>query len=357
MKRDGSSQPGSWQALATSGPGEVRVGPLRAIPDLLTKLGVNPLEAFAAAGCDPQILADAEGRAPIESLGRLLAACARLTRCPHFGLLVGEHFDLSAFGTLGELLHHCATVGDAVEDLIRHLHLHDRAAAPLLLDLKPGIVLLGYSVFDHATRALAQIQDTAIAIANRIMSELCGPQWRPLRVQFAHRPPDSLAAHRRHFRADVAFDADVCGLVFASTWLQRTIEGADATRREFLAREIRVAQAEAPLSIAEQVRQVLPQLILNGLSSTGAVARLFAMHERTLRRRLEREGTNLQMLIGRTRFDLARQLLQNTDLSVTAIATALHYDDPNAFSRAFRSWASLSPRQWRARAGARDPLC
>jgi AraC-like DNA-binding protein len=189
------------------------------------------------------------------------------------------------------------------------------------------------------------------------MSELCGPQWRPLRVQFAHRPPDSPAAHRRHFRADVAFDAEVCGLVFASTWLERTIAGADATRREFLARTIRAAQAHAPLSVAEQVQHVLPQLVLSGLPSAGAVARMFAIHERTLRRRLEREGASLQLLIRRTRFDLARQLLQNTDLTVTAIATALHYDDPNALSRAFRSWASLSPRQWRARAGARDPLC
>ncbi|MCB1933150.1 MAG: helix-turn-helix domain-containing protein [Candidatus Accumulibacter sp.] len=55
-------------------------------------------------------------------------------------------------------------------------------------------------------------------------------------------------------------------------------------------------------------------------------------------------------MITQARFELAKQLLQNADLSVAEIAAALHYEDPNAFSRAFRSWAALSPTQWRARA-------
>lgn len=357
MRQSGSSQPVSWRSLSMSGPGEVRVGPLLTIPDLLIERGVSPQDAFTAAGFDPQLLAHPEGRTPIESLARLLDTCIRLTGCPHFGLLIGERFDLSAFGVLGELLRHCATVGEAVHSLILHLHLNDRAAAPMLLNLEPGLVVLGYSVYEHSMPALAQVQDTAIAVANRIMIELCGPKWNPQRVQFAHRRPAITAAYRQHFRAELVFNAEVSGLVFASTWLGRTIEGADATRREFLARTISEAQIREPCNVADQVQRVLPQLILSGKASAAAVAGLFAMHERTLRRRLEREGANLQLLIRRTRFDLARQLLQNTDLTVTAIATALHYDDPNAFSRAFRNWAHESPRQWRARAGARDPLC
>jgi AraC-like DNA-binding protein len=103
------------------------------------------------------------------------------------------------------------------------------------------------------------------------------------------------------------------------------------------------------MSFAEQVEGVLPQMLLSGTASTEAIARLFAIHARTLRRRLEAEGKNLQQLINQTRFELAQQLLDNTGLSVSAIATALRYDDPNAFSRAFRNWANVSPTQWRAR--------
>jgi AraC-like DNA-binding protein len=90
-------------------------------------------------------------------------------------------------------------------------------------------------------------------------------------------------------------------------------------------------------------------MLLSGMATTEAIARLFAIHERTLRRRLEKDGKNLQQLINQTRFELAKQLLQNTNLPVSEIATTLRYDDPNAFSRAFRNWANISPTQWRTR--------
>jgi AraC-like DNA-binding protein len=47
-----------------------------------------------------------------------------------------------------------------------------------------------------------------------------------------------------------------------------------------------------------------------------------------------------ERLINQTRYELARQLLQNTDLPVSGIAAALQYANPNAFSRAFGKWAT-----------------
>jgi len=63
-------------------------------------------------------------------------------------------------------------------------------------------------------------------------------------------------------------------------------------------------------------------MVLRGTATSDAVARLFAIHERTLPRRLAEEAMSLQQLSNQTRFELARQLLQNTGLSVSAIASA-----------------------------------
>jgi AraC-like DNA-binding protein len=73
------------------------------------------------------------------------------------------------------------------------------------------------------------------------------------------------------------------------------------------------------------------------------------MHERTLRKRLTAERTSLHQLVSQTRFELAKQLLENTELPLAEIASALRYADAAVFSRAFRSWSMTSPRQWRAR--------
>ncbi|EXI81058.1 MAG: Virulence-regulating protein VirS [Candidatus Accumulibacter appositus] len=348
MEMDRQAQVQSRDLLTTSGQGEIRVGPILAIPLVLSELGVRPLDVFALAGIDQRLFDNPDNRIGIEVLGGLLETCVMLTGCHHFGLLVGERFELQGLGPLGEMLRNSATVGEAIRALLRHFHIHDRGAAPVLLAPDSSHVVLGYSVFQHGLPALVQIQDAAITIGYRILAELCGSSWKTKRVQFLHAPPARADAYHRLFGANVAFEAEVSGIVFAPSWLEKEIEGADATQLERVTGAIRDAEVKGAMGFSERVQGMLPQMLLSNMATAGAVANLLAVHERTLRRRLEDEGTNLQQLINQARFELARQFLQNTALSVSAIASALRYDDPNAFSRAFRSWANCSPSQWRA---------
>ena len=329
-------------------PNDVRIGPVLAIPAVLSELGVTPQRAFAAARIDPGLFEDPDGRISFTALGRLLETCIALTQVHHFGLLVGERFDLLALGPLGYLMRNSATVGDALRSLSLHLHLHDRGAAPILMSPATDSTMLGYSVYRHDTPALAQVYDTAIAIGYRIMAQLCGPTWKPLRVQFSYSPPEDAAPHRELFGSRVVFDAEVSGIVFSSRWLEAPVEGADPVLHGIVDRAIRAAETSNPVAFTEQVKAVLPQMVLSGSVSANAVASLFGVSERTLRRRLEDEDTNLQQLLNEARFELAQQLLGNTGLAVSQIAAALRYADPNVFSRAFRNWSGLSPTQWRA---------
>lgn len=335
--------------LTASKPGDLRIAPILTLPAVLTELGVRPQQAFARAGVDIGLFQDPEARIAFDALGRLFEVCVELTHCAHFGLLVGDRFQLTSLGPLGHLMRHSPSVGDALRSLLLHLHLYDRGAAPVLLTSGADCVILGYSIYRHATPASAQISDAAILIGCHIMRELCGASWRPLHTQFSHGPPESTAVYRRLFRSRVSFNLDVSGMRFPSSVLQRPIEGADATLHGFLAKAVLEADAKGPMSFAERVEDVLHQMVLSNTASADAVSRLFGMSERTLRRRLNDEGKNLMQLVNAARFELARQLLDNTDLPVSEIAAALQYNDPNAFSRAFRHWARLSPSQWRGR--------
>lgn len=350
QKRAGTSRRSKTRSasdLILSKFGEIRVGPILALPAVLSDLGLRPHRAFAAAKVDPRLFQDPDTRIPLEDVGRLLETCVELTSCNHIGLLVGARFDLGRFGPLGELLRNSPSVGDAVRSLLLHLHLHDRGAAPVLLAPTPTSLLLGYTVYRHETPAIPQIYDAAIAIGYRLLRELCGPLWKPRRVQFSYRRPSNVVPYVHLFQAPVRFEAEVSGIKFASTDLQRPIEGADPVQHEMLVAAMKEAEANSGMSFSDKVQGVLHQMVLSGSSSAGDVARLFGIHERTLRRRLADEGKNLHELIAHTRFELAQLLLENTKIPVTGIAAALRYEDPNAFSRAFRSWAGLSPLQWR----------
>jgi AraC-like DNA-binding protein len=290
-----------------------------------------------------------ENRIAFEALGRLFSECSTLTGCGHFGLLVGECFELNGLGAIGYLMRNSPTVGEALRALLLHLYLHDRGAVPILINLEASHVLLGYSIYRHGTPGAAHLYDVAIAIGYRALKEICGATWKPLRVQFSHvRPKDSLP-YRRLFGPHVRFDAEVSGIVFAASWLGHAIAGADPNLRALVVQAIQQTSANSAMSFADLVRGALHQMVLSGTSSAGNVALLFGMHERTLRKRLTAERTSLHQLVSQTRFELAKQLLENTELPLSEIASALRYADAAVFSRAFRGWSKTSPRDWRAR--------
>lgn len=329
--------------------GGLRIGPVLGIPAVLTELGVPPEGAFRRAGVDPRLFQDPENHLSLESVGRLFEASVALTGRKHFAVLVGERFDLKAFGSIGALMRHAATVGDALHDLIFHLHHHDRAGAPVLLAPDAGSAMLGYSVYDQRTPGAEYIYTAATTIAYRILRELCGPAFEPIVVQLAHDRLASPAEYRRSFGSGVAFNAAHSGVVFASSWLTQPLEGAEPALHRELSQVLGDGDGRGPMSFSERLEGVLHQALLSGTASAADVARRFAIHERTLRRRLEAEGTSLRRLLNRTRFEIAAQLLRNTRLPVTEISAALQYADSNAFSRAFHGWANCSPREWRAR--------
>lgn len=337
--------------LAPSAAGDVRIGPLIATPDVLRELGVPPRRVFARAGLTLGQFAHPDARLSFQALSRLLLACAEMTACEHFGLLVGRRFSLDGLGVIGELMRNVPTAGEALRTLLLHLHLHDRGAAPILLRPEPSRVLLGYSIYRLGIPSAKPIYDLVTAIIFRIMQELSGPAWKPVRVQFAHARPQDVEPYRELFGTSLRFDAGVSGVVFSSAWLEQPIAGADPERRARLNQAIDSAQTRGAMSFGEEVRAVLHQLVRAGSVTAAEVADLFGIHERTLRKRLSTEGCSLQELVAETRFELAKQLLQSTRMSVAEIAAVLHYSDANVFSRAFRNWAGASPREWRGQLG------
>lgn len=339
----------SRQSPAHSSPGHVRIGPVSALPSILAELGVPPRPVFEKAGVALRTFGNPDARIAFDALGRLLVESVAASRREDVPLLTGARFELHDLGALGQLMRHSATVGDALQALLLHLNLYDRGAAPLLLELEPANVLLGYSVYRNRIPGIALVYDTAVTIGHRLLSELCGPQWKASRVQFSHRQPGDAGPYRRLFGTQVEFNADVSGIVFASSWLGEPIAGANADMRRLLAATLQRHWNEGASNFPDQVRAALPQLILSGSATAEAVAGLYGIHERTLRKRLGASKAQFRQLIGQARFELAQQLLENTHLPMAQVALALHYATPAVFSRAFRAWANMSPTDWRAR--------
>lgn len=106
--------------------------------------------------------------------------------------------------------------------------------------------------------------------------------------------------------------------------------------------------SQGPRALTEDLRRVLRTELLRDNCSAAAVARFFSMHRRTMNRHLRMEGLAFRQVANEVRFELACELLANTDMTLGQIAAALKYSELSAFTRAFRRWSGQAPSAWRA---------
>jgi len=335
----------------------VRASPLMHLPGLLRELGFDPEALFAELGFDQGRLRHPESTIPYRESSELLARCIERTGRPDLMLLVAGRCDFSVLGIIGLLARHSPDVGTAWRTVIESMHVHDRGAV-VTLEVSGSVAMLSYSIYERNVAGSDQIHLLAMGIAQRIMQGLCGEAWHPTEVHLPMRRPRDVAPFKRYFDAPQRFNAEQAALVFPADLLRRPVPGADPTVRRTAAALVDAIERECPRDTGPAVRRVLRAMLVAGHASEDGVAAAFAMHRRTLNRRLRFEGTTFRHLLAETRFDVARQLLRDTDTAIDEIAGGLGYSGSTAFGRAFKRWSGLAPQAWRERgsppAGARD---
>lgn len=329
--------------------GTARIGWIRALPHLLRDFGIDADGVIADCGIAPSAFDDDHNSLDFRSAGRLLERCVRETDCRHFALLLGARFDAAALGEIASQMAGAATVRDALQVLILRFHLLDEGAVPMLMPVTRGRASLAHSIYTRDVPALDQFADLAATIIVRILMEVCGGSFQPLRVTLPHRTPADPEPFHRVLGRNIAFNAELTSVVFDASWLDRPVADGGAARP---ARSRGDADRELPVPtapLAHLVRRALRPMVFTGTATEPAVARMFALHPRSLRRQLRAEGESFLDLLNGTRLDIVQQLLRDTDLRVAEIAAALHYSDASALTRAYRARTGVAPAAWRHR--------
>jgi len=320
---------------------------------VLDSLGENADLILGCAGLTREHFDDPNLSASFADLDRLLHVCVTRTRCQHFGLLVGRHVTLESFGLVGRLARHARTVGDALADLTRFFALHD-SGGTLQVAVNDGQALLSYGIRVTGLRCVTQIYDLSAAACQSILRQLCGDTLRLREVLLPHRRPSDPRPYAQLFRVPVRFDAGQCGVLFPSRLLTQRVAGADALLHSLLQDYAASAIVEVDPLLYRDVRRAITDSLAVGDCSRASVAKKLGLHERALGRRLQGAGTTFQALLDELRLQLAQQLLHDTDAPVARIAASIGFRDSTVFSRAFRRWTGMNPREFRARVDKRN---
>ena len=112
--------------------------------------------------------------------------------------------------------------------------------------------------------------------------------------------------------------------------------------------EALLKRLEGARSMRGRVEHALMPILHTGAASMELVAQRLGMSRQTLFRKLRAEGVTFEKVLDELRCELARHFLRGRKVSVNETAYLVGFSDPAAFSRAFKRWTGMSPRDARA---------
>jgi AraC-like DNA-binding protein len=315
--------------------------------DALHALGADRRRLLAAAGLAAADLEDPDGRLPSSRLLALLREAAKRLGDPLVGLHAAEK--VRTRGPLFYLLLSTPRFGEA-------LHLLERFARVSLdtqrieMSVSEGEVSLSIDPGDPSVRADHQAVDYIVgAILGSVRRAV--PGFKPSGVELAHRLVGERGEWERALGCPVRFEARRSVLRFPAAALERAPVAANRAVAAQIKRYNAALLARVTSEkIGDRTADVVRMLLLDGLRvDRTLVARRLGMSERTLKRRLNQEGTTFKTLRDGVRVETAQALLMNRELKVEAVARSIGFNGTAAFSKAFVRWSGCSPVRYRDR--------
>ena len=162
--------------------------------------------------------------------------------------------------------------------------------------------------------------------------------------------PQFMAGIRHFFPCPVTFDQEVNSVTFSARHLEAELIRDEADLAEFLKLapyHIVIEPLASARSITHRIREILGDDFRRDMPSFEELTGLLNMSARTLRRRLEKEGTSYQRIKDNARRDVAISLLSRQGMTVSEVAEQIGFSDPSAFHRSFKKWTGQSPGSYR----------
>jgi AraC-like DNA-binding protein len=322
----------------------VRGGVLEHFAATVTALGGDADALLDAADVAPEVLSVPGIFLPYASYMTLLHLAARETDTPHFGLLMARSGNAETLGTLGIIMTQAETVGAAWDTLTHFYRIHDTYGRVRVYRY-PDTAMISYALPRYDQPGTRQVCDVAAEISTNIMRRFCGAGFRCTNINFPYPEPADTAPYTALGAGRLGFGASAVELHFSAAELRRSLQGVSDELRRALD-DLVIAQRGPETSSATLVEDRVRSLLPAGECTLARVAETLATSPRTLQARLDAEDTSFRRILERVRREIATHHLRRGDMQLTQLAMVLGYSELSAFSRSFRSWYGVSPRDW-----------
>ena len=262
------------------------------------------------------------------------------------GFELGRQYNLATFGVWGFALRTCKTLRDAASLGVRYLPLSTAYCRITVCEQGEtfGVTFDPDPIPPHLRQFLLE-RDMATAI--NLVREITLQGVEFTGIEFTGEPDVAASTVEALCGVTPTFHARANRILISRAGANQPFPGYDPVLTRMLEQQCRQRMDTVESSgVAGKVRQKLLGEL--GLGATlNDMASELALSTRSLRRKLEQEGTSYRDLVEEERRQLALQLLGNTTMKIEEVAAHLAYNDAGGFVRAFRRWQGCSPSEYR----------
>lgn len=328
----------------------VAAGVARRMIDVAVARGADRAALLNRSGILAETLSDQDSRVPMARYKALIHAAKDGANDPALVLHYAEEVNLAEVSIVGLIGNASANMTDAFVQLQRYNRLVvevELGAFPRFTNewVDGKLWLIDYRANPNDFPELTE-QAFGQMVCN---TRHFGTTPFVLAVEVTHKDPGYKDEYERILGAPVTFGAAHNAMRIDPAWLSHKIAETPHYAFGVLSNHAKdlLAQLEATTSVRGQVESHLLSILHSGNAAIAHVSAAMGCSRQTLYRRLKAEGVTFAHILDALRYRMALDYLSARKVSVNETAYLLGFSDPAAFSRAFKRWTGISPRDAR----------
>lgn len=283
------------------------------------------------------------------TLNKLLGRAIELTHEPALAGCLALEMKASCYGSVGMAAMVCANLEEALKTLEQFIGSRCDAFKP---ELKQEQDYIYWSIRQPLKAFRLSPNATIFLLLGfvQIAKHLTGLSSLGT-VKLNMSEPVSFSKLKDELGVDCLFNEKQNVWIFPKEYLSQPILTADPMLAPLLEAQCKkdIDKLKLRSGWKVEISHVIQKLLMNSqgeILKVKQVAHMMNMSERSLQRYLATENTSFSVLVDLTRKQQAQDLLENSAISIEAVALSLGYADTSHFTRAFKRWMGVTPKYY-----------